>query len=58
MSVHISIILHKDVDDIDKGNDFLDEVRELLQGNVDCMLMSQLSNQNEPEKLTKEQESE
>lgn len=58
MSVHVSISLYKDVDDIDKGNDFVDEVREELQGKVTCTLQTSISNQNPLEELTKEQESE
>ncbi|MBA7659901.1 hypothetical protein ES703_67895 [subsurface metagenome] len=58
MSVSIAVILSKTVDDIDKGNDFVDEVRELLAGNVTCKLQSQSSNCSSPEELTKEQESE
>lgn len=54
MPVHVSVILQKEVDDIDKGNDFVDEVRELLRDNVTCSFHSRLSNTNPSEELTKE----
>lgn len=58
MPVRVSIVIHKEVDDIDKAHDLVDEVRELLQGNVNGTLQSNVSNSTPPEVLTKEQESE
>lgn len=58
MSVHVTVFLSKEVDDIDKSSDFVDELRELLVGNVTCSLHSQITNSSPTEELTKEPENE
>lgn len=58
MSVRVSIVIYKDVPDIDKANDFADEVKNLLDGNVDAAFECGIQNSNPTIQLTKEQESE
>lgn len=58
MSIRVYISLRKIVEDSDKANDFVDEIREHLQGHVTCSMSSRLSNHNPREQLTEEQESE
>lgn len=54
MSVHVTIVIHKDVVDLDKAVDFADEVKELLDGKVEATMSVASSNHNPPYELTKE----
>lgn len=54
MEVHASIILHKDVKDLDKADDWFAEVHELLQGKTECSMQGHSSNTEDQIEITKE----
>lgn len=58
MSVTVKIAIRNKADDIDKANDWVEEVKELLKGKVEGSFRSSISNSNPSEKLIQEQESE
>lgn len=54
MSVKAVIILRKDVENLDKAEDWYEDVKELLQGNVTCSFSCEASNPEPVIELTEE----
>lgn len=54
MDVHAHIMLSKDVEDLDKADDWFYEIRILLTGQTDCVMDAQSSNHEERIVITKE----
>lgn len=53
MSVHATIKLSKDVADLDKADDWFEEVKEILEGKTDCRMAAASSNHEQPIKIEK-----
>lgn len=58
MSLNVTIAIRNEADDIDKANDWVEDVKELLKGKVTGSFRSSISNSNPEEQLIQEQESE
>lgn len=54
MTVHAHISLTKTVDDLDKADDWYEEVKNLLAGKTDCVMNAQASNREDRVIIEKE----
>lgn len=54
MTVHASVTLTKDVNDLDKADDWFAELVELLQGKTNCLMSAQSANFEDPIEIVKE----
>ena len=54
MEVHATIVLRKDIADLDKADDWFAEIHELLQGKTKCTMSSHSSNREPTIEIKKE----
>lgn len=55
MVVHAKISLNKDVEDLDKADDWFEEVKEILDGQTTCQMHASSSNRENPLNIEKAQ---